>query len=74
MRKWVAAPRKVFLYGGAMKRNDLARTLARETHQSKAQAQDEIDVLVNKILRALRQGKPVKLPGVGKLVNRAAGK
>jgi nucleoid DNA-binding protein len=53
-----------------MKPKELARTVAKKTRQSKAQAQDEIDILVHRILRALREGKPVKLPGVGKLVGR----
>jgi len=53
-----------------MKQKDLTSTLAKQTHQSKAQAQDEIDILVHRILKSLREGKPVKLPGVGKLVGR----
>jgi nucleoid DNA-binding protein len=51
-----------------MKHEDLARTLARETHQTPAQARDQIDDLVHRILRSLRNGQPVELPGVGKLV------
>jgi nucleoid DNA-binding protein len=53
-----------------MKQKDLTTALAKQTHQSKAQAQDEIDILVHRILQSLREGKPVKLPGVGKLVAR----
>ena len=53
-----------------MKPKQLTRTLAKKTGQSKAQAQDEIDILVHRILKSLREGKPVKLPGVGKLVGR----
>ncbi|PYT17515.1 MAG: hypothetical protein DMG59_07155 [Acidobacteria bacterium] len=53
-----------------MKREDLARTLARATHVSAAAARDEVDELVRKILQRLRQGQPVELPGVGKLVAR----
>ena len=53
-----------------MKREDLARQLARETHKSGAQARDDIDALVHKILRSLRNGRPVKLPGMGKLVSK----
>jgi nucleoid DNA-binding protein len=53
-----------------MKQKDLTTALAKQTHQSKAQAQDEIDILVHRILKSLREGKPVKLPGVGKLVGR----
>jgi nucleoid DNA-binding protein len=52
-----------------MKHEDLARTVARETRRSPAEAQDEIDDLVRKILRSLRDGRPVDLPGMGTLVN-----
>ena len=51
-----------------MKREELARTLARETHQSSAAARDQIDELGHRILKALRAGHPVDLPGIGKLV------
>jgi nucleoid DNA-binding protein len=51
-----------------MKPKDLAQTVAKKTGQSRAKAQDEIDILVHRILRSLREGKEVKLPGVGKLV------
>lgn len=52
-----------------MKHEDLARRLARATCQSPAQARDELDELVRKILCSLRAGQPVDLPGLGKLVN-----
>lgn len=55
-----------------MTREDLARTLARQTSLSSADARDQVDELVHKILKALRQGRPVKLPGVGKLVSKPA--
>jgi nucleoid DNA-binding protein len=57
-----------------MKREDLARTLARETNQSRAAARDQIDELVRAILEKLRQGQPVELPGIGRLVKRREGK
>ena len=50
-----------------MKPKELTRTVAKRTRQSKAKAQDEIDILVHRILKSLREGKTVKLPGVGKL-------
>jgi nucleoid DNA-binding protein len=50
-----------------MKREDLARKLARETRQSSAQAQDQIDDLAYQIRKSLREGRSVELPGVGKL-------
>jgi nucleoid DNA-binding protein len=53
-----------------MKRQGLARKLARETRLSNAKAQDQVDGLVHRILKSLRAGRPVKLPGVGKLMAR----
>jgi len=50
-----------------MKRAELTRKLARRTHQSTAQAKDEIDTLVHRILSALRKGQPLTLPAVGRL-------
>lgn len=52
-----------------MKRDKLALQLAREAHLPAAAARDEVDILVHKILKSLRQGKPVKFPGIGKLVS-----
>jgi nucleoid DNA-binding protein len=52
-----------------MKREDLARSLARETRKSSAAARDEIDALVYRILKTLKEGKPVELPGVGRLIS-----
>jgi nucleoid DNA-binding protein len=51
-----------------MKREKLAKTLARETGLSKSAARNEVDELIHNILHKLRQGRPVKLPGVGKLL------
>ena len=50
-----------------MKREDLAKTLARQTGLSKTEARNEVDELVHNILDKLRRGHQVKLPGVGKL-------
>lgn len=57
-----------------MKREELARKLARQSHVSSAQARDQVDEMVRKILKALREGRPVKLPGVGRLVPKPAGR
>jgi nucleoid DNA-binding protein len=51
-----------------MKREELARTLARKTRVSAAAARDEVDEQFHKILKALRSGKPVDLPGLGRLI------
>jgi nucleoid DNA-binding protein len=50
-----------------MKREELAKTLARQTGLSKSEARNEVDELVHNILDKLRRGRQVKLPGVGKL-------
>ena len=54
-----------------MKQAELARKLAREERLPAAAAQDSIDELVHRIIKNLRRGRPVKLPGLGKLVARA---
>jgi nucleoid DNA-binding protein len=51
-----------------MKREELAKKLAREAGLSDSAARDEVDELVRTILYKLRLGQKVKLPGVGKLV------
>ena len=51
-----------------MKREELARELARESGLPAAAARDQVDELVHKIIRKLRKGQPVRLPGLGKLV------
>lgn len=53
----------------AMKREELARKLAQQAHLPVAKARDEVDALVHKILKSLREGKPVVFPGIGKLVS-----
>jgi len=51
-----------------MKREELAKTLARKTGLSKSKARIEVDELVHDILHRLRRGQQVRLPGVGKLL------
>jgi nucleoid DNA-binding protein len=53
-----------------MKHDELARELAKEAGVAKAAAQDQIEELVQRILKKLRRGRPVALPGLGKLVAR----
>ena len=55
-----------------MKREEIARKLAQLNHVSRAEARDEVDELVRRILEALRRGKPFELPGVGRLIARRA--
>jgi nucleoid DNA-binding protein len=51
-----------------MKREEIAKTLARQTGLSHSAARNEVDELVHKILLKLRKGQQVKVPGVGKLL------
>ena len=53
-----------------MKHEELARELAKEAGLPKAAAQDQIEELVQRIVKKLRRGRPVALPGLGKLVAR----
>ena len=53
-----------------MKHQELAGVLAKEAGLPKAAAQDQIEELVQRILKKLRRGRPVALPGLGKLVTR----
>jgi nucleoid DNA-binding protein len=57
-----------------MKHEELARELARKAALAPAESQDRIDELVQRILKKLRRGKPVVLPGLGKLVAGATGR
>ena len=54
-----------------MKQKELARKLAREARLPAAEAQDRVDELVRRIVRKLREGRAVELPGLGRLVARA---
>jgi nucleoid DNA-binding protein len=51
-----------------MSRKTLLRMMTRDGKTRPAAAADELDRAVEKILRTLKQGKPVRLPGVGDLV------
>ena len=48
-----------------MKKNDLAKKLARRSQLSTACAADQIDRAVHDILSGLRNGESVPLPGLG---------
>jgi nucleoid DNA-binding protein len=57
-----------------MKQEELARELAREARVPPAIAQERIEELVHRIVKKLRRGRSVDLPGVGKLVYGQAGR
>jgi nucleoid DNA-binding protein len=48
-----------------MKKIDLTRRLARQTKLSQAAAADRLDRVIHRILKELKKGKPVSLPGLG---------
>jgi nucleoid DNA-binding protein len=48
-----------------MKKSDLAKEMARRKGGDPGQAADQLDSVVNAIIRTLRSGKPARLPGLG---------
>lgn len=50
---------------GGMKKSDLATDIGKEQGATPGDAADQLDRAVNKIVRALRHGKPARLPGLG---------
>jgi nucleoid DNA-binding protein len=48
-----------------MKKPELARRLARAGGISKAKAADQLDSVIHRIVRSLRQGEAAALPGLG---------
>ncbi|HWQ56721.1 MAG TPA: HU family DNA-binding protein [Bryobacteraceae bacterium] len=48
-----------------MKKQDLAKRLARRSGVSPAEAADELDRMVHQIVAGLRKGEAVPLPGLG---------
>ncbi len=50
-----------------MDKSDLVRMLASKNNVPPADAADELDRVVNRILRNLRRGHSVSLPGIGVL-------
>ena len=48
-----------------MKKPALVKELARTNRVQPADAADQVDRVVDQLLRALRAGKPARLPGLG---------
>jgi len=48
-----------------MKKEQLARRLARESHVSPAAAADQLDRIVSDLLARVRRGQEASLPGLG---------
>lgn len=51
-----------------MKKQQLAKILARESGISPAAAADQLDTVLSGILRRVRQGRSASLPGLGTFV------
>ena len=50
-----------------MKTKDLTRRLADRAHIPRPEAKDKIENVVAGIVRSLKKGREVKIPGLGKL-------
>jgi nucleoid DNA-binding protein len=51
-----------------MEKKDFTKRFAQHIHATSAVAADELDSVVNDVLRRLRAGQAVKLPGLGTLL------
>ena len=51
-----------------MEKNDFTRIFAQRTRSTRAVAADQVDRVVNDLLRRLRAGKAASLPGFGTLL------
>jgi nucleoid DNA-binding protein len=49
-----------------MNKSDLAARLAKQTRSSKAEAADQVDRVVHRIVANLRKGQPARFPGLGR--------
>ncbi|MBK5293210.1 MAG: HU family DNA-binding protein [Acidobacteriia bacterium] len=48
-----------------MKKNELALRLAQDVRVSPAEAADHLDIALHDIMKKIRNGKQVRLPGLG---------
>jgi nucleoid DNA-binding protein len=48
-----------------MKKEQVARRLAKESHLTTGAAADQVDRILNNLFKRVRQGKSVSLPGLG---------
>jgi nucleoid DNA-binding protein len=50
-----------------MKRDELARQIARQTRTSPAEAADRLDRVIHDLIQKMKKGKRTALPGLGEL-------
>jgi nucleoid DNA-binding protein len=50
-----------------MKRQDISKAIARQTHSSTARTADEVDRVVTEVIRKIRRGQKAQLPGLGSI-------
>ena len=56
-----------------MRKQEIAKRIARQSQVSQAEAADHLDRIVYQILSNLRKGKATPLPGLGKFIQSADG-
>ena len=57
-----------------MTKPEISRRMARQSGVSPGEAADQLDRVVQQILRTLRRGKPAPLPGLGKFTPQPDGR
>lgn len=57
-----------------MKKPDIAKSIARRSGLTQAEAADRLDRVIHEILADLRKGTPTTLPGLGRFVQKPDGK
>ena len=50
-----------------MRKRELSEQLARQSHLSKAEAADRVDRVIHDLVKRLRRGEEVTMPGLGPL-------
>ncbi len=56
-----------------MKKQEIAKRIAKESGLSEAEAADRLDRVVHHILASLKRGRSTPLPGIGKFTTTADG-
>lgn len=51
-----------------MKKSDLVREIAKRNGVAAGEAADLLDTAVTQVIRALRAGRPARLPGIGAIL------